>query len=188
MTKRDRGTRVSDEPWSHLAQRIADALRPHLPDVAPDEEGRHDSYVTGLSGPRKLDVTISTRRHGLELGITILSVREHVDVVRVEDALRREAEDLHGRQPHAVLVAYVVIERPLRDATAPSPEVEAIARVLAPRTRRRRVHVDHGVFEHVFVCLREEEGTFLDVAAAKRLSFSDTLGIVRATHRLRNER
>ena len=188
MTQRDRGTRVSREALAHLAQRIADALRPHLPDVAPDEEGRHDSYVTGLSGPRKLDVTISTRRHGLELGISIVSVREHVDLVRVEDALRREAEDLHGRQPHAVLVAYVVIERPLRDATTPSSEVEAIARVLAPCTGRRRVYVDHGAFEHVFVCLREDEGSFLEVGAAKRLSFTETVGIVLATHRVRNER
>lgn len=181
----DRGTRVTDEPWSHLAQRIADALRPHLPDVAPDEHGRHDSYVTALSGPRKLEVVVSTRRQGLELGISILSVGEHVDLVRVEDALRRQAEDVHGRQPHAVLVAYVVVERPARDA---------ITRLLAPRTCRTRVHEDHAALEHVFVCLHEDEGgLFLEVTAAprvgtKRRSFSETVAIVLATHRTRNGR
>ncbi len=120
--KRDYAQRLSHA----LAQKIADALRPHFPGILPDEHGkRHKSKSGSASGLKKLDVNYSNPRIGLGLGVSVktLNFRDEAtgrftkNVKRLDGELRAEAQDYHVRQPFAVLIALVFLpEEASRDS------------------------------------------------------------------------
>jgi hypothetical protein len=69
------------------------------------------------SGLKKIDVNYSSSRSGLELAISVKTInfkdegtgRYTKNTKRVDGELRAEAEDVHKRQPYAVVVAYLFL-------------------------------------------------------------------------------
>lgn len=146
-----------------IAQKIADALRPTLKGVLPDDSGRrHEARALGAAGPKKLDVVYMTPEMGVGLAVSIKTVnfkdektkRYTKNIKRVDGELRAEASDYHGRQPYAVFCALIFLPS---DAAEDGPAGKSSLRHAWDVFRRRggrRDHVDDAnLFEVVYVCL-----------------------------------
>jgi hypothetical protein len=112
-----------------LAPKVADALRPVFPNILPitgaaSADGTLskpikglESLASSLKGVKKLDVNFSTERLGLGIGVSVKTLnfrdkkskRYTKNVSRIDNELRAEASDYHGRQPFAVLVGLVFL-------------------------------------------------------------------------------
>lgn len=99
-----------------LAQRFANALRPHFEGILPDSSGKgQESKARSAKGYKKLDVNYSTPELGLGLGVSIKTInfvdpkskRYTKNYTRVDAELRAEATDYHDRQPYSVMVAVI---------------------------------------------------------------------------------
>jgi hypothetical protein len=97
--KRDFAQRLS----TCIAQKVADALRPKLKGILPDEKGeKHESESASASGLKKLDVNYSNTRMGLGLAVSIKTVnfkdektgRFTKNIRRLDGELRAEAQDV----------------------------------------------------------------------------------------------
>lgn len=97
-----------------FGQRIAIDLQPRLPDVTSSAQRSAQS----AGGSKQLDVSYSTLKLGLALGISLKSVhtrdvgsghRYTHNTKRNEEELRIEASGYHQRQPYAVMVGVVVL-------------------------------------------------------------------------------
>ncbi len=190
-----------------IAQKIADALRPDFPDIAPDAMGGgHESLSAGAAGVKKIDVNYSTRRSGLELAISIktMNFRDEVtrrytkNTKRVDSELRAEAQESHVRQPHAVLVGYFFLPRDAADdARRGKSSLRHNVEVFSRRAGRERHDDDPSKFEGFYVGVYDDEGRvrFFDVLddvpnsglPTRTMPFSETLRAVRALHRSRNK-
>ncbi|WP_206511761.1 hypothetical protein C5142_17370 [Rhodococcus sp. BGS-1C] len=104
---------------NHLAQTVADALRPHYPNITPDATGAgQEAQVDVAKGRKRLDVKALDPTLGLILCVSIKTYsfrdfsprsgkfgRWTKNIVRNDHELRGEAMVLHQRQPYSVLVA-----------------------------------------------------------------------------------
>ncbi|MGB3369587.1 MAG: hypothetical protein WBD41_30035 [Rhodococcus sp. (in: high G+C Gram-positive bacteria)] len=104
---------------NHLAQTVADALRPHYPNITPDAMGvGQEAQVDVAKGRKRLDVKALDPTLGLILCVSIKTYsfrdfsprtgkfgRWTKNIVRNDHELRGEAMVLHQRQPYSVLVA-----------------------------------------------------------------------------------
>jgi hypothetical protein len=102
-----------------LAQTVADALRPHFPQVTPTASGLGQEARVGVDkGQKRLDVKVTDPTLGLLLCVSIKTYsfqdyspqndrfgRWTKNIVRNDHELRGEATVLHQRQPYSVLVA-----------------------------------------------------------------------------------
>ncbi len=104
---------------NHLAQAVADALRPNYPDITPTASGAgQEAAVDVAKGRKRLDVKALDPTLGLVLAVSIKTYsfqdyspttgklgRWTKNIVRNDHELRGEAMVLHQRQPYSVLVA-----------------------------------------------------------------------------------
>lgn len=104
---------------NHLAQTVADALRPHYPGITPDAMGMgQEAQVDVAKGRKRLDVKALDPTLGLILCVSIKTYsfqdysprtgklgRWTKNIVRNDHELRGEAMVLHQRQPYSVLIA-----------------------------------------------------------------------------------
>ena len=191
-----------------IAQKIADHLRPDYPDIAPDERGGgHESLSAGAAGVKRIDVNYSTKRSGLELAISVKTMNFKDEVTgrytkntkRVDGELRAEAQESHDRQPHAVLAAYFFVpEDSAHDAPGGKSSLWHNADVFSRRAGRVRTNDDFNRFEHVFIGVYDDEGRarFFDVLddvpnsglPTRTVTFSESLRVIRASHKTRNKR
>ncbi len=191
-----------------IAQKIANALRGSFPGIQPDQDGvGHESLSAGSRGLKKLDVNYSTSRSGLELAVSIKTINFRDDSTgrytknakRVDGELRAEAQDCHGRQPFAVLAAFVFL--PLDAAEDAKREVSSlkhVANILARRTGRTATTADNSIFEIAFIVLYAPDGSAVVLRAdenipergvpSSALTFSEALAEVRRMHSDRNNR
>lgn len=104
---------------NHLAQTVADALRPLYPDITPTAGGLgQEATVDVAKGRKRLDVKAVDPTLGLILCVSIKTYsfqdyspttgklgRWTKNIVRNDHELRGEAMVLHQRQPYSVLIA-----------------------------------------------------------------------------------
>lgn len=190
-----------------IAQKIANALRSELPGIQPDASGGgHESYSRGAGGLKKLDVNYSTTKSGLELAVSVKTInfpdgatgRYTKNVKRVDGELRAEAQDCHGRQPYAVIVAYLFMPRDAaNDGLDGGSSLAHAARVLAERAGRSSHEGPDERLELAFIGVYSDQGVVQFAAPndipdsglpQKLTSFSQTLDEVRRAYRLRNRR
>lgn len=97
---------------------MANLLRTQFPGIYPDADGkRHESTAMGAGGLKKLDVNFMTPQMGLALAVSFKTInfkdektqRYTKNVKRVDGELRAEAQDVHRRQPYAVLVGIILL-------------------------------------------------------------------------------
>lgn len=195
-----------------LAQRFADALRPHFDGVLPDASGRgQESRVRSAKGFKKLDVNYSTPELGLGLGVSIKTInfpdpktkRYTKNYTRADAELRAEATDYHDRQPYAVMVAVVFLPLDSCDdggkSGAPSSFGQSV-QIFRYRAGRSKPTDPSMLFERVFIGLYDtREPTFgkvgfFDVMTAppkcgqpkELLSFREMVEQIVATYDARN--
>ncbi len=190
-----------------IAQKIANEMRKTLPEIVPDCDGKgHESLSRGALGLKKIDVNYSTTRSGLELAVSVKTLnfsdekskRYTKNVKRIDGELRAEAQDCHGRQPYAVIAAYLFM--PLESATDGAGDGPSSARhaaeVLHARTGRDVNNRPEGI-ELSYLALYDDEGRVTiarpqDVppsgAPAKTMTFASTLNEISQLHRRRNPR
>lgn len=103
---------------NHLAQTLADALRPYFPTVTPAADGTGQEAAVGVArGQKRLDVKVTDQTLGLLLSVSIKTYsfqdyspsrkrlgRWTKNIVRNDHELRGEAMVLHQRQPYSVLI------------------------------------------------------------------------------------
>ncbi|SNS55396.1 hypothetical protein [Rhodococcoides kyotonense] len=103
---------------NHLAQTVADALRPYYPNITPDAMGvGQEAQVDVAKGRKRLDVKALDPTLGLILCVSIKTYsfrdfsprtgkfgRWTKNIVRNDHELRGEAMVLHQRQPYSVLI------------------------------------------------------------------------------------
>lgn len=188
-----------------LAQKTAEALRPDFEGIQPSADGvGHESLSKSASGLKKIDVNYSSRRSGLELAVSIKTInfkdegtgRYTKNTKRVDGELRAEAEDVHRRQPYAVLVAYLFLPADAADdGKAGISSLKHNATVLAMRSGRVDIKNDLSRIELAFVGLYTDDGKVAfyhpesipaNGVPAKSLKFSDTIALVRDMHTQRN--
>ncbi len=106
---------------NHLAQTVADALRPLYPDITPTASGAgQEATVDVAKGRKRLDVKAVDPTLGLIMCVSIKTYsfqdysptsgklgRWTKNIVRNDHELRGEAMVLHQRQPYSVLVAVI---------------------------------------------------------------------------------
>lgn len=101
-----------------LARTVANSLRADFPGILPGVDGRGgESAAPVHSGFKRLDVNYSTQQLGLALGVSIKTLnfpdegskRFTKNATRIDNELRAEAHDYHGRQPYCVLAALVFV-------------------------------------------------------------------------------
>ncbi|GAA2027560.1 hypothetical protein [Pseudokineococcus marinus] len=104
---------------NHLAQVVADELRPRYPAVTPTATGQGQEASVGVDrGRKRLDVKVTDPTLGLLVCVSIKTYnfqdyspkknelgRWTKNIVRNDHELRGEAMVLHQRQPYSVLVA-----------------------------------------------------------------------------------
>lgn len=191
-----------------IAQKIANALRHDFPEIQPDADGGgHESFSRGAHGLKKLDVNYSTKKSGLELAVSVKTInfpdeatgRYTKNVKRVDGELRAEAQDCHGRQPFAVIAAYLFMPAEAAEdgARSGSSSASHAAKVLEARSGRQGKNDPEERVELAFVGLYDQGGraTFYSPGAlpengreAKTMTFAETLDIIRKAHRDRNRR
>ena len=194
-----------------LAQKVADALRPRFKGILPDEQGaRHESRARTAKGVKKLDVNYSTPELGLGLGISIKTInfpdpgtgRYTKNYTRVDNELRAEAADYHGRQPYAVLAALIFLpgDATKDGKTGPSSFKQAW-NIFRYRAGRNSTSDDATLFESVYLGLYETEPdemgniafiNFSEVPPDRgrpngTLNFSEVLEEIAATFNRRNQ-
>ncbi len=188
-----------------VAQKIADALRPDFPAILPNADGRgHESRSKGASGLKKIDVNYSLPRSGLELAISIKTINFKDEVTkrytkntkRVDGELRAEAEDVHTRQPFAVLAAYLFL--PVDAATdGKASSLDHNAKTLVHRAGRVDTKNASSQIELAFIGLYSDDGHVAFYrpnmipphgVPSESMTFSQTLQEVRALHAKRNPR
>lgn len=146
-----------------LAQKVADALRPRLKGILPDEIGRGQESRSGsASGLKRLDVNYSNPTIGLGLGVSIKTLnfrdaasrRYTKNMRRIDGELRAEAQDYHTRQPYSVLAALVFLpEDAAFDGAGGRSSFRHACDVFAGRTGRTGPDANASLFERVWVCL-----------------------------------
>jgi hypothetical protein len=118
-----------------LAETIADALRPHFPNITPTATGRRQEAVVGIGqGQKRLDVKVIDATLVLILGVSskAYSVQDYSprtgklgrwtrNIVRNDHELRGDAMVL---RPYSVLVD-LMFERRRRSATTAAPPVRS---------------------------------------------------------------
>lgn len=191
-----------------IAQKTADALRSDFPGIRPDQDGAgQESLSVGSRGLKKLDVNYSTTRSGLELAVSIKTInfkdertgRYTKNARRVDGELRAEAQDCHGRQPYAVLAAYVFLPiDAASDGHGSVSSMKHIAEILSKRTGRVGTGDDASLFELAFIALYDESGRVVlfcvDSEVPERgvpsdtLTFEGSLALLRRLHNERNRR
>ena len=188
-----------------IAQKIAEALRKDFPGIQPSADYKgHESLSSSASGLKKIDVNYSSARSGLELAISIKTInfkdeetrRYTKNTKRVDGELRAEAEDVHKRQPYAVLVAYVFL--PIEAATdGKSSSLDHNAKTLVHRAGRVDTKNEFSHVELAFIGLYTDEGRVafyrpetipVHGVPADSMTFSQTLQAVRKLHAKRNPR
>ncbi|SHN89020.1 hypothetical protein SAMN05660350_05015, partial [Geodermatophilus obscurus] len=119
---------------NHLAQTLADALRPHFPTVTPAADGTGQESAVGVArGQKRLDVKVTDPTLGLLLSVSIKTYsfqdyspskgrlgRWTKNIVRNDHELRGEAMVLHQRQPYSVLVGAMFEPLPITQDGNPS--------------------------------------------------------------------
>jgi hypothetical protein len=145
-----------------LAQKIADALRPKLKGILPDEEGaKHESRSGSASGLKKIDVNYSNPQIGLGLAVSIKTVnfkdektaRFTKNIKRLDGELRAEAQDCHARQPYAVLAALIFFpEEAAHDSNARS-SLRHAWEVFERRGGRTSTVNETSLFERIWICV-----------------------------------
>ena len=188
-----------------IAQKTAEALRKDFPGMQPSSDGAgHESLSKSATGLKKIDVNYSSARSGLELAISIKTInfkdentgRYTKNTKRVDGELRAEAEDVHKRQPYAVLVAYLFL--PIDAATdGKQSSLKHNAETLVHRSGRTDTKNEHSQIELAFIGLYSDDGTvsFFRPEAVPAtglppnpLSFRQTLSEVKKLHARRNPR
>jgi hypothetical protein len=113
-SKKNYAQRLSNQ----LAQTLADALRPHYPNITPTASGEgQEAAVDVARGRKRLDVKAIDPTLGLILCVSIKTYsfqdyspqrqrlgRWTKNIVRNDHELRGEAMVLHQRQPYSVLI------------------------------------------------------------------------------------
>jgi len=107
-----------------LAQSVADALRPQMPSITPQPDGREQEARVKVAGGgmKRLDVKATDPTLGLILSVSIKTYsfpdydsvnarlgRYTKNAVRNDHELRGEASVLHQRQPYAVLIGVMFL-------------------------------------------------------------------------------
>lgn len=149
-----------------IAQKVAEALRKDFPGIQPSSDGAgHESLSKTAGGLKKIDVNYSSSRSGLELAISIKTVnfkdektnRYTKNTKRMDGELRAEAEDVHKRQPYAVVVAYLFL--PIEAATdGKVSSAKHNAETLVLRAGRTDTKNEHSLVELAFMGLYTDEG------------------------------
>lgn len=157
-----------------LAQRFANALRPHFEGILPDSSGKgQESKARSAKGYKKLDVNYSTPELGLGLGVSIKTInfvdpkskRYTKNYTRVDAELRAEATDYHDRQPYSVMVAVIFLPLDFCDdgGNAPSSFGQSV-QIFRFRGGRTEPTDPSMLFERVFIGLYDTaESTFGNV-------------------------
>jgi hypothetical protein len=192
---------------SAISQKIANALRIKFASIYPTVDGsEHESLSAGAGGPKKIDINYSSTQRGLELAISIKTMnfpdektkRYTKNAKRVDGELRAEAQDIHKRQPYAVLVALWFLPKDsASDGSTKSPSSLChIARILAARTGRKDHNDDQSKFELAFLCLYNNAGSFAIVRPSasfperglpcETITLREALDEVCAAYKLRN--
>jgi hypothetical protein len=203
--KRDFAQRLS----TCIAQKIADALRPKLKGILPDENGeKHESESASASGLKKLDVNYSTARMGLGLAVSIKTVnfkdettgRFTKNIRRLDGELRAEAQDCHKRQPYAVLAALIFFPEEAAHDSDTRSSLRHAWQVFERRGGRTSTSNEASLFERVWICIyNSDEGNFGRVQCfdtsdempttgmpAKYATLSDITGQIECMFRGRN--
>ena len=164
-----------------LGRTVADALRADFPGVLPDPDGKGgESAAPVHSGFKKLDVNYSTQQLGLALGVSIKTLnfpdpasrRFTKNATRIDNELRAEAQDYHGRQPYCVMVAFVFVpEAATRDPGRKNKtSFRHIYEVLSKRSARTGPTDPADRFELMFLVTYNEEES------------AESFGSLRITH------
>lgn len=193
-----------------IAQKVADALRPRLKSILPDENGRgQESKSAAAAGLKKLDVNYSSTASGLELAVSVKTInfwdqktkRYTKNVKRVDGELRAEAADCHQRQPYAVLVALIFLPIDAAfDGSLGKSSFSHAHDVYRRRSGRRTTTNDISRFERIWLAAyhpigdRQGEVSFYDVDSAfpesglpsSAMTFGDVMKEIENFHKLRN--
>lgn len=188
-----------------LAQKVAGGLRRDFPGIQPSADGAgHESLSKSATGLKKIDVNYSSPRSGLELAISIKTInfkdentgRYTKNTKRVDGELRAEAEDVHKRQPYAVVVAYLFL--PIDAATdGKLSSVKHNADTLIHRSGRVDTKNENSLIELAFIGLYTDDGrvSFFRPEAvpptgvpSTPMTFRQTLADVKKLHAKRNPR
>jgi hypothetical protein len=193
-----------------IAQKVADALRPRLKSVLPDENGKgQESRSAAAAGLKKLDVNYSSTASGLELAISIKTInfwdqktrRYTKNVKRVDGELRAEAADCHQRQPYAVLIGLIFLPIDAAfDGSLGKSSFSHAHDVYRRRSGRRLTTNDISRFERIWLAAyhaigdQRGEVLFFDVDTAfpdsglpgNPTTFGEVLKEIENFHKIRN--
>ena len=163
-----------------VAQKTADGLRPKFKGILPDESGGgRESNVHGAAGLKRIDVNYMTPQMGLGLAVSIKtcnfadsgSGRFTKNLRRIDGELRAEAEDVHARQPYAVLAGIILMPREATMDGSKGVSSAGHAKDVFRRRAGRKVHDDAvTLFERLFIGIYET-----DVASFGAVEFFDVL-------------
>jgi hypothetical protein len=189
-----------------LAMKIANALRPRFSGIQPSADGKgHESLSRSKSGLKKIDVNYSTQQGGLELAISIKTMnfkdedtgRYTKNTRRIDGELRAEAEDVHHRQPYAVVAGYLFLPWECAYDGRDVSSLKHNAQVLDARSGRAELKNDLTRAELAYVVLYKDDGenvVFRPEAApnagipAMTMTITQSLEEVVDFHRRRNRR
>jgi hypothetical protein len=196
-----------------LAVTVANALRPEFRGILPERIGAGGESLTAVGkGSVRLDVNYSTARQGLALGISIKTMnfkdtqsgRYTKNIQRIDKELRTEADQIHTRQPYAVLTALVFFPNEVcSDAKQPGGRTSFFNNyhILQGRVRRNSHAESNALFEGLWVGLYEHRAgsnfgsvEYVDVdpsvppqnAPAHTVSFDDVISAIKKLYKLRN--
>lgn len=190
---------TSDSPQGEkttYAARFADAIAEQFAiDLVPRFPGIDATTArTAVTskGKKQLDISFSTPKMGLALGVSLKSVhiresggRYTHNIKRNDEELGSEASVYHERQPWAVMAAVIFLPfDACSDGKASSSSFGSWVRGLRPRVGRSSPGDREALFEKGFIALYEPDGTnlqFFDIESAppkrgtpaKLLSYAD---------------
>jgi hypothetical protein len=151
-----------------LAQKIADALRPKLKGILPDERGaKHESRSGSASGLKRIDVNYSTPQIGLGLAVSLKTVnfkdektgRFTKNITRLDGELRAEAQDCHGRHRYAVLAALIFLPKEAAHDSNTKSSLRHAWDIFKRRGGRTSTSNEDSLFERIWICVYDSEQT-----------------------------
>ncbi len=150
-----------------VAQKTADGLRHRFKGILPNESGGgRESNVHGATGLKRIDVNYMTPQMGLGLAVSIKtcnfadsgSGRFTKNIRRIDGELRAEAEDVHRRQPYAVLAGIILMPREATEDGSKGVSSVGHAKDVFRRRAGRKGHDDAvTLFERLFIGVYETD-------------------------------
>lgn len=190
---------------SRFADAMAEQLKIDLEPRFPGIDATTKRTAVTSKGKKQLDISFSTPKMGLALGVSLKSVhiresggRYTHNIKRNDEELGTEASVYHERQPWAVMVAVVFLPFDACDDGKNGPSsFGSWVRGLRPRVGRSSPGDRESLFEKGYIALYEPDGTelqFFDIESdppkrgrpAALLSYADFIEALYRVYTQRN--